>query len=222
MDKEILQANKVMSLIASETRDLKGFLYELSYLNSMAAKGYKEENIYNPMIYSIKEVALRYIYDNFRRYCLNSYGDLYTFHGQRILYVFFNKRQYSFHHGIIEWDYIVYTRWDGMKEGWKMSDEEYFSELEKNRDNKYSIQDKRTDQPDFLYKLEKLKKKREEERRCFMEEKLKKEFFIRLETIPQARKAKCFKERDFRRCFNLYSEKIGITGNEYQYLATWK
>ena len=234
MNKEVLfseqdKLNEVSKIIGmmrevKSEKDLSSLLKELSFMNTMVLKGYKEtRTLADYVIYSTKSSICQWLCENYNNRCRSFQNN--------ILYVYSNNRQYSYHvslHINVEGSCITYNgystvvksakydEWDEIENGWKLTDSQYRSIVAKKRNIKEPVI--RTKQPDFLEKLEALKSKKRE----IELEKQKIErinfFFSMLGNLKQAKKSKCYKEHDFEKCYIIYADRLGLNESMYSYL----
>ena len=130
------QIDKVLNLINSPIQtetDRKNLLYNLSYMNNMVVKGYMQQHSkMDERIYEVKDMTLDFIVKQMPNRCFLSFDDgYYVTGGYYVIYIYVNGRQYSFHtlnkHGMdLFFKRSLYVSlWDGLKDGWKLSDAEY-------------------------------------------------------------------------------------------------
>lgn len=206
---------------------LKNLLIKLSELNSLANKGYRalsdEDEKINCIIYSTKNVILNYICCNYPQRCVYV-EDIYDEYP--VLYIYDRKRQYSFHvekyfpipDQIKRYSYFDGQNiWDKIKYAWRLSDSEYLQlynlrQQQLQREQHKEEHKKRTKQPDFIDKLEKLKKIRSAERRE-IETKKQEELLLLLIVNYNKRvtKTKMYKEKQYDKLKWHYSNKLDLS-----------
>lgn len=234
--KKVGQARLVMEHINkskdyNEEKQKRAFLYDLSLLNSMAAKGYMvDRSPLDDMIYSIKEAACNTIANLWPDRCRYDKQDKPH---RSVLYVYVGDRQYSFH---VDLHISVACRvpkayyktintsfgemaigncleWDGIRNSWSLSDEEYKEKVKlchiKKQKDALSIP--RTQTKEFKLKLKfygAIKVAKEGLRMKNLQRKYEARFWEYLEEkLPsQKKKNKCFVNRDYYECeYRYYS-----------------
>lgn len=218
-------ANELISDISYKS--LKDLLIQLSEFNLLANKGYRalseEDKKINCIIYSAKNVILNYICCTYPQRCVyvcSIYDEYPT------LYIYNKKRQYSFHvdnyfpvsDEIKKYSYFAGQNiWDKIKYAWRLSDSEYLQlynlrQQQLQREQHKEEHKKRTKQPDFIDKLEKLKKIRSAERRE-IETKKQEELLLLLIVNYNKRvtKTKMYKEKQYDKLKWHYSNKLDLS-----------
>lgn len=118
---QITKVQSLLNLPINTEQDRKNLLYNLSLMNSMVVKGYKKERTdADGEIYTLKNKVLNMLPELMPGRC---------FMADDVLYVYAAGRQYSYHvkyfiQGAL---YNNRVKWDGIKEGFALSDEEYKS-----------------------------------------------------------------------------------------------
>lgn len=217
------QIDKVLNLITlpiKTEKDRKNLLYNLAYLNNMVKKGYMVQHTkMDERIYKVKDLALDFIVKQMPERCFLSIDNRYY-----VIYIYVNGRQYSFHttntHGL-DFNYkrnLPVVRWDGLKDGWKLSDTAYKRKKEiLNRTRaaeKAKVIAKRKNwelriQKAVIRQIHLLQRNRDrvEEFERVMEEKI----------TPAQRRTKTYKEYqrcktfDWENCWKLWGEKWGFS-----------
>lgn len=120
--------NLIDSPVNTET-ERQNYLYNLAFMNNMVVKGYMQERTdMDMLIYKVKDLALDYIVKQIPERCFLSYDK-----GLYVIYIYVSSRQYSFHapnnHGLDFKNNYKACRWDGIKDGWSLSDAEYKKEV---------------------------------------------------------------------------------------------
>lgn len=220
---KIDQAHLVLSLIIgpllTTEQELKHFVYQLSLMNSMAAKGYrvKRDSVDN-LIYAVKQLACEYIVDHFSNHCRYFYWP--SDHGS-VLYVYCEQRQYSFHVEIQNYTSLPRARfdeWNEIRDGWALDDESYVEAVSKQQSSgtlPLSQPIRRYERELTYYKAAK-QYCHNRELRTRIESKTIEKFWGLITAILPKRiqRTKYFSERNFNECFNRHFEKIRSSFNE--------
>lgn len=222
----------------NKEKQKKEFLYDLSLLNSMAAKGYLVSRTpLDEMIYNIKAKACNEIASCWPKRC--RYDKHYSSHDS-VLYVYAAGRQYSYHADLVgsvegqvdkarwgrmndilrgEWHECI--EWDGIRNGWSLTDDEYKERFKESREFQKQFlvkEDKedplsndvpRTQSEEFQTKLKYLRAiaVAEEGLRVENLSRRYKEIFWEYldERLPaQKKRNKCYKQRAYWTCKDLY------------------
>lgn len=188
---------------------LKEFLFNLALMNRMATKGYMApRSSADNLIYGLKQVCCEFLVHNWPDRC--SYYDSYEPH-ESVLYCYCNRRQYSFHVDIIDHESVrraPYGEWDGIENGWSLTDQEYQAAREHKRGVDEIVP--RTKAHGFQEKLLFLKAAREYLANRTIEMNAEEKFWRELLSIlpPQKLKNKCVVERNLDKCLDRYLELL--------------
>lgn len=234
---KIQQAYLVLSLVQKGVKHIeaaiKNFLYQLSRMNSMATKGYMEQRTTaDCLIYNVKTIACEYFVHTFPGRCTYSYSG-FSRHGS-ILYCYSDGRQYSYHTELeSEVKKARYDEWDGLKDGWSLTDEEYFAAITAvNRNDIDDLEVEKelvipfTQTPIFQERLQRYKAAKEYMMNESLMDKTREKFWdILLGTLPKNKlNNKCVVNRDLNKCYQLYFDSIKehehFTETERRFLIT--
>ena len=207
---KIHQVFVVMSMLEDgemkTEKELSLFLFEVAKMNAMATKGYMcQRTSADYLIYATKKIACEFLAKNYPTRC--SYNKSYRQY-ESVLYIYSNRRQYSFHveiscvEGIRE---ARFNEWDNIERGWAMSDEEYRNARQGSVHEPES-QVVPTLSNQFQRKLQKYKAAKEYRKRRDTADKVEAKFWkCLLETLPKRKQQnKCVAKRDARKCYELY------------------
>ena len=207
-----LQVQKVLHLMTlplDTEAKRKDFLYNLSFMNNMVVKGYKQERTaMDAVIYATKEAAISFLGQKMPGRCIQS-GD--------VVYMYAAGRQYSFH---TKFAFVEiprkYVPWNHIEGGWELSDEEYRKTVESMKlavetEKKKNCAEKkaweRNIKKSVIRQIHLLQRNRErvEEFKRVMEEKI----------TPAQRRTKTYKEYQrcnfyWEHCWELWGEKWGF------------
>ena len=220
-----LQIQKVLQLMTRsvETEEKKKmFLYELSFMNNMVVKGYKQERTaMDAVIYATKEAAISFLGQRMPGRCFQ-FGD--------VVYMYAAGRQYSFHTKLAFAEIPRrYVPWNHIEGGWELSDEEYrksvesmklAAEAEKKKTREEKEERERNIKKSVIRQIHLLQHNQErvEEFKRVMEEKI----------TPAQRRTKTYQryQKDafyWEDCWRLWGEKWGFGSNppEIYFHAWW-
>lgn len=200
------QVVKVLELLDSPINteaQKKNLLYNLAFMNNMVVKGYHEVRTeMDDVIYSVKNHAIREIARLMPKRCSCT---------SDVIYIYANKRQYSFHYrGTAPCEYR-YVSWDRVKDGWSLSDKEYQRQANKEKKRIDNIFRKsNADHQERIRKEKLLAVHAVNEARKIQEDVTK--FWKTLEEklSKTQKKSKAYQQRNLERCWHLWAKKFGF------------
>ncbi len=200
------QVVKVLELLDSPINteaQKKNLLYNLAFMNNMVVKGYHEVRTeMDDVIYSVKNHAIREIARLMPKRCSCT---------SDVIYIYANKRQYSFHYrGKAPCEYRDVS-WDRVKDGWSLSDKEY--QRQANKEKEY-IDDcfRKND----AYHQEYVRKEKLRAVHAVIEARknqaLLAKFWEKLDEklSKTQKKRKDYQQRNLKRCWDLWANKFGF------------